>query len=324
MLALQVTITPTLCFMISDQLLSSFLKPFIVTSVVNASRRSNCDLEWFLGNREALTLPFIFQFFTFYTTNTDWWDTHSHSHGSWDQMPDLALERLMIWARRESRRLCWCWKVAIARELEEGLSGWGAEAGATESLLVLAKQIKHLPANSGLWLVSKSLPHSEIYQLFDAILCAYASSDLCRCWTNLPSDGPSSDAAAAPQRWSSCCKRRTWIRLLLWFPLLGILSPRAGWARMTILHGKASRGDLISDKNEMIPLLTTPTLCEVRGESIEIQFELRIAYLKFSDLCASTCGSWEDCVCRSLWRRKGIGKARIHCGWTCDSWDLQE
>ena len=74
--------------------------------------------------------------------------------GSWDQMPDLALERLMIWARRESRRLCWCWKVAIARELEEGISGSGAaagaEAGATESLLVFAKQIKHLPANSGL------------------------------------------------------------------------------------------------------------------------------------------------------------------------------
>ena len=63
-------------------------------------------------------MPFIFQFFTFYTTNTD-----THSHGSWDQMPDLALERLMIWARRESRRLCWCWKVAIAKELEEGLSG---------------------------------------------------------------------------------------------------------------------------------------------------------------------------------------------------------
>ena len=154
MLALQVTITPTLCFMISDQLLSSFLKPFIVTSVVNASRRSNCDLEWFLGNREALTLPFIFRFFTFYTTNTD--ERHSFSFsfswflGSCDQIPDLALERLMMWARRESRRLCWCWKVAIARELEEGLSGSGAAAGATESLLVLAKQIKHLPANRGL------------------------------------------------------------------------------------------------------------------------------------------------------------------------------
>lgn len=73
MLALQVIITPTLCFMISDQLLSSFLKPSVVTSVVNASQRSNCDLEWFLGNREALTLPFIFRFFTFNTTNTGFW-----------------------------------------------------------------------------------------------------------------------------------------------------------------------------------------------------------------------------------------------------------
>ena len=97
MLVLQVTITPTLCFMISDQLLSRFLKPFIVTSVVNASQGSNCDLEWFLGNREALTLPFIFRFFTFYTTNTRGRKTlcilYSHC---WDQIPDLALERLMI------------------------------------------------------------------------------------------------------------------------------------------------------------------------------------------------------------------------------------
>ena len=68
----QVTITPTLCFMIWDQLLSTFLKPVIVTSVVNASQRSHCDLEWFLGNREALALLFIFRFFTFYTNTGDW------------------------------------------------------------------------------------------------------------------------------------------------------------------------------------------------------------------------------------------------------------
>ena len=58
--------------MIWDQLLSTFLKPVIVTSVVNASQRSHCDLEWFLGNREALALLFIFRFFTFYTNTGDW------------------------------------------------------------------------------------------------------------------------------------------------------------------------------------------------------------------------------------------------------------
>ena len=40
----------------------------------------------------------------------------------------------------------------MARELEEdeGDSGSGAAAGGAESVLVLAKQIKHLPANRGL------------------------------------------------------------------------------------------------------------------------------------------------------------------------------
>ena len=62
-----------------------------------------------------------------------------------DQTPDL--ERLMICARRESRRPCWCWKLAKAKELGEGVSGpWVA----AESLLVFAKQIKHFPANRGL------------------------------------------------------------------------------------------------------------------------------------------------------------------------------
>ena len=61
----------------------------------------------------------------------------------------------------------------MARELEEeeGDSGSGAAAaGGAESVLVLAKQIKHLPANRGLWLDSKSLPHSEMDRLIEAIL----------------------------------------------------------------------------------------------------------------------------------------------------------
>ena len=32
------------------------------------------------------------------------------------------------------------------------------------SLLVLAKQIRHLPPNRGLWLASRSLPHSEKFR----------------------------------------------------------------------------------------------------------------------------------------------------------------
>ena len=92
----------------------------------------------------------------------------SDSHGSWDQIPDL--ERLMIWARRESRRLCWCWKVAMAKELEVGVSGSWAAGGGTASSFVFAKQIKHLPANRGLWLDSKSLPHSETDPMLGASL----------------------------------------------------------------------------------------------------------------------------------------------------------
>ena len=147
------------------------------------------------------------------------------------------------------------------------------------------------------------------------------SSDLGRCWTNLPSDEPWSDAVTAPQKWSSCCRRRTWIRTLLWFQLLGILSPRAerGWQFYTAdIPGRFNFRQEWNDTSSY----NTHSLCGVRD--IDKESILSLESHNISYLCALTCGSLEGCAFRSLWRKRDICRATIHCGWTCGSWDLLE
>ena len=80
-------------------------------------------------------------------------------------MPDL--ERVIRWASLDMKRFCcWCWKVArlAASEAAAIETGEAGEAGVEAGLgteLSFAKQMRHFPANRGLWSGSRSRPHSK-------------------------------------------------------------------------------------------------------------------------------------------------------------------
>ena len=72
--------------------------------------------------------------------------------------PDLV--RLISWASLDSIMLC-CWMLSRAGAAWlTVLMGWLGSGDVDAGSELLAKQIKHLPANRGLWFGSRSLPQS--------------------------------------------------------------------------------------------------------------------------------------------------------------------